>query len=232
LGEFAATLAHEVKQPLAAIAANCDAAVRWLAAEPPNLDRVRQALTRMIRDWTRANDVIARTSAFAMRGDHEFSDVDLNDAIGEIVRMTAEERRKAGVQMAETLLVDLPPVRGARIELQQVILNLFMNGIEAMQAVCGRQRVLSVRTEIKPPGLIRVSVQDTGSGFDAATAERLFETFFTTKAGGTGLGLRISRSIVEAHGGHLWASQAEPQGALFQFELPTAERAAKDREHG
>lgn len=232
LGEFAATIAHEVSQPLAAIMANCDASLRWLAAHPPNLDRAREAMSRIIKDSNRAHEVIKHTRAFALRGEPDFSDIDLNEVIQDIVLMTGAEQKKSHVVIAEDLLPDLPMVRGDCIELQQVVLNLFLNSIEAMQAISERERVLTVRTDIDSPGLVRVSVQDTGAGFDPDTAERLFEHLFTTKPGGTGLGLRISRSIVEAHGGRLWATPLAPHGALFQFTVPVAaEEAGKDAKH-
>lgn len=232
LGEFAATIAHEVNQPLAAIMANCDASMRWLAASPPNLDRAREALSRIIGDSNRAQEVIKRTRAFAVRGEPDYSDIDLNEAIQEIILMTSKEQQKSRVTVVQDLFRELPRVRGNRIELQQVILNLFLNGIEAMHALTERECVLTVRTDIGSPGAVRVSVQDTGVGFDAAAGERLFEQFFTTKPGGTGLGLRISRSIVEAHGGRLWASRLVPHGALFQFTVPMAtDDAAKDAQH-
>jgi signal transduction histidine kinase len=222
LGEFAATIAHEVNQPLAAIVTNSDATLRWLAAQPPNLDEAREALNRITRDSHRAYEVIKRTRALVVQGEPDYTDVDLNQAIQEVVRMTHAEQRKSGVTLVEDLSEGLPPVRGNRIELQQVVLNLVLNSIEAMRPVADRARILSIRTEREDPDTIRVSVQDSGVGFDEATAERLFEHFFTTKVGGTGLGLRISRSIVEAHGGRIWASRAAPHGALFQFTVPVA----------
>ena len=232
LGEFAATIAHEVNQPLAAIMANCDASSRWLAAHPPNLVRAQEALNRITRDSNRAHEVIERTRAFAIRGEPSFADIDLNEAIREVILMIREEQQKSGVALVDNLLHNLPAVRGNRIELQQVVLNLLLNSIEAMQAVTERDRIviISTDTDIESPGMVRVSVQDTGVGFDPATAERLFEHFFTTKAGGTGLGLRISRSIVEAHGGRIWASRLAPHGALLQFTVPV-HGATKDDRH-
>ncbi|HLZ82366.1 MAG TPA: PAS domain S-box protein [Caulobacteraceae bacterium] len=232
LGEFAATIAHEVNQPLAAITANCDASLRWLAARPPNLDRAREAMGRIIRDSNRAHEVIKHTRAFTLRGEPDFSDIDLNDTIQDIILMTGEEQHKSHVTIVQELCPDLPIVRGDCIELQQVVLNLFLNSIEAMQAIAERDRVITVRTDIESAGWVRVSVQDTGAGFDPNTSERMFEHLFTTKAGGTGLGLRISKSIIEAHGGRLWATRLEPHGALFQFTVPVAaDETAKDVTH-
>jgi PAS domain S-box-containing protein len=225
LGEFAATIAHEVNQPLAAIMTNCDASLRWLAADPPSLDKAREAMSRAIRDADRAREVVKRTHGFAIRGEPDFADIALDDVIREIILMTSKEQQKARVTVVKDLVAGRSKVRGSRIELQQVVLNLFLNSIEAMQMTTERDRVLTVRTDVEPAGAVRVSVQDTGAGFDAATAERLFEQFFTTKPGGTGLGLRISRSIVEAHGGRLWATRLVPHGALFQFTVPAAEAA-------
>jgi PAS domain S-box-containing protein len=222
LGEFAATIAHEVNQPLAAIVANSDASLRWLAADPPNLDEVREALVRITRDSQRAHDVIRRTRAVVARREPEIAEVDLNQAIREVILMTRAEQEKSLVRVVPDLQADLPAVRGDRIELQQVILNLFLNSFEAMRSVTGRERVLTVRTNLEAPAMVRVSVQDSGEGFDPAASDRLFDHLFTTKVGGTGLGLGVSRSIIEAHEGRLWAEPATPQGAVFQFTVPVA----------
>lgn len=222
LGEFAATIAHEVNQPLAAIITTSDAAMRWLAKDPPNLDQVRTALSRVTRDSRRAHEVIKRTRMLLSRGDPEYVDVDLNDAIEEIMLVTRREQEAVGVTLRLDLRPGLPPVRGNRTELQQVTLNLVLNGIDAMRTVSGRERVLSLSTVLDEDGMVRVAVQDSGIGFDAETAERLFQHFFTTKTGGTGLGLAIARSLAEAHGGRLWAEPGVPYGALFQFTVPVA----------
>lgn len=220
LGEFAATIAHEVNQPLAAIVMNADASLRWLAADPPNLERAREALNRITRDSQRAHDVIKRTRAMVRRGEPDYAEVDLNEAIEEMLLVTRREQQRARVTIEKDLRAGLPAVRGNRTELQQVVLNLVLNGIEAMRGIVGRERVLRVQTTLDESGKVLASVQDSGVGLDAATADRLFEHFFTTKIDGTGLGLAISRSIIEAHGGRLWASPGARHGALFQFTLP------------
>jgi PAS domain S-box-containing protein len=220
LGEFAATIAHEVNQPLAAIAANSAASLRWLAALPPNLDEAREALNRITRDSHRAHEVIKRTRAMVIRGEPDHADVDLNQAIREVVLMIRSERKKSDASVVEALAADLPLVRGNRTELQQVVLNLLLNGLEATRGIIGRERILVIRTDMEAPEMARVAVRDTGAGFDGAAADRLFEQFYTTKTGGTGLGLSLSRSIVEAHGGRLWATPATPWGAIFQFTIP------------
>jgi PAS domain S-box-containing protein len=226
LGEFVATIAHEVNQPLAAVRVNCDTALRWLATEPPNLEGARLAILRLISDSHRANEVITRIREFASRGEADFTELDINDAIIDILLMTAEGRERYHIALDEDLQAGALKVWGNRIQIQQVVLNLVTNAIEAMNHVAGRERTLTIRTALDRPERVLVSVQDTGGGFDAETARRLFEHFFTTKPGGTGLGLRISRSIVEAHGGRLWAEPLEPFGALFQFTVPT--RAASN----
>ena len=222
LGELAATIAHEVNQPLAAIAANSAAALRWLAAQPPNLAETREALNRITRDTHRAHEVVKRTRAIVVRGEPDYAEVDLNRAIREVVLMTRSERRKSDAVVVEELSGDLPAVLGNRIELQQVLLNLLLNGLEAMRGITERDRILTISSALDADGMARVAVRDTGAGFDPATTDRLFEHFYTTKIGGTGLGLGISRSIVEAHGGRLWATPATLHGAIFQFSVPTA----------
>jgi PAS domain S-box-containing protein len=227
LGEFAATIAHEVNQPLAAVAANSAAALRWLAASPPNLDEAREALNRITRDAHRAHELIRRTRAMVVRAEPAYAEVDLNHAIREVVLMTRSEQQRSDASVVEALLADLPAVHGNRIELQQVVLNLILNGLEAMRGIVGRERALVVRTELESPTMARVAVRDSGAGFDGAIADRLFDHFYTTKIGGTGLGLGISRSIVEAHGGRLWARPATPHGAIFQFTIPTVGGGSK-----
>jgi PAS domain S-box-containing protein len=175
LGEFAATIAHEVNQPLAAIAANSAAASHWLSAQPANLDEARTALSRIDQDSYRANEVIKRTRAMVVRGGPDYADIDLNHLIREIVLMTRSEQEKSRASVVETLLDDLPPVRGNRIELQQVVLNLLLNALEAMRGITGHDHVLVIRTNRQGPGMARVTVRDTGAGFDTETADRLFE---------------------------------------------------------
>jgi C4-dicarboxylate-specific signal transduction histidine kinase len=219
LGELTASIAHEVNQPLAAIMTSGDASLRWLAAEPANVDRARAALERIVGDASRASAVITRVRSLARRAPPARSRTDLNEAIHEVVALTRSEIDHNAIDLDLVLDPDLPRAYADRIQIQQVILNLVLNAIEAMRAVGGRKRELSIGTHPEGNQGVRVTVRDSGSGLDAAQAERLFDPFFTTKKEGLGIGLTISRSIVEAHGGRIWA---EPQatGAAVQFVLP------------
>lgn len=222
LGELVASIAHEINQPLAAIVANCDASLRWLAREPPNVREAEAAIRRAIGDASRMSEVIARTRSMVVKQPFHPADFDLNEAVREVLLFTARERGRSGVETAAELDPDLPLVRGDRVQIQQVLLNLILNGVDAMRSIADRKPRLLVRTSALGSGEVRVDVEDRGVGLDPQTAERVFERFFTTKPGGTGLGLAISRSIVEAHGGRVWTSAAEPNGAIFSFTLPTA----------
>ena len=220
LGEFAASIAHEVNQPLAAIVTNSDASLRWLDHTPPNLDQARQAIKRTIRDATRASDVIRRTRALTVKEEPKVDDLDLNDAIREVLAFTQTELKRSKVVVQADLAEQTPLVRGDRIQFQQVMINLIMNGVDSMRSISGQARVLKIRTGTVPSGEVSCEVEDCGMGLDPEVAEKLFDHFFTTKSGGTGLGLAISRSIIESHGGRIWASSASPRGAVFSFTVP------------
>ena len=220
LGEMVATISHEINQPLAAVASNGDAALRWLAKSPPNLDEVETALTRIVRDAHRANAVIRRTRALFARGDAAYSEVDLNDAVTEVVSLTAGEIRSAGVIAELYLANDLPRVRGDRIQLQQVLLNLILNARDAMTGVSDHRARLKIVTEIAADGGVLVSVEDAGVGLEASMIDRVFDRFVTTKVDGTGMGLAICKTIIEAHGGRIWASPGPTFGAVLRFTLP------------
>ncbi len=229
-----ASIAHEVNQPLGAIVTNANAALRWLARQPPELDEARETLERIAQRWApgRRGD---RAGARAPQEDNRFTErVDLNDLIQDTIALVQGEVRRHRILLRTELAPDLPPVVGDRVQVQQVLLNLVLNGIEAMKEVAERPRELLIRSR---PRRIRtavlVTVQDTGVGLDPQSVERVFEAFYTTKPDGMGMGLAICRSIVEAHGGRLWASANEPHGTIFQFTLPAeqdeighAERAA------
>ncbi len=219
MGELAASIAHEVNQPLAAVIANGNACLRWLAGEAPNLDEAREAARRIIRDGKRAGEVIARTRALSRKTETEKERLDLNEAIQEVVALVQGEVRRNRVALRLDLASDLPPVLGDRVQLQQVVLNLLMNGIEALSAVGDRPRALVISTQSGAVDQVRVTVQDSGSGLDPQSLDRIFEAFYTTKRGGMGMGLSISRSIVENHGGRLWAVANDGPGATFQFTL-------------
>jgi signal transduction histidine kinase len=220
VGEFAASVAHEINQPLGAVVANSDACVAWLAAEPPNLPEARDAAERAAKGATRASEVIFRIRSLISNASTERLPIQLNEVISEIVELTASQASKSGVPITLKLQPDLPLVSGDKIQLQQVILNLITNGIEATAGVTGRSRRLEIRSQSLGTNEVQVSVSDSGVGVAPELMPRLFEPFFTTRADGIGMGLPISRSIVEAHDGQLTAESREGQGSVFRFNLP------------
>jgi C4-dicarboxylate-specific signal transduction histidine kinase len=224
MGELAASIAHELNQPLGSIVVSGDVCLRWLAAKPPNLDEARQAVEAIIRDGTRASSVLVRIRGLLRRGERLRERSDVNYVIREVIALSDGELRRNGVSLRTEMRGDLPPVVVDRILLQQVILNLVMNAMEAMRAVSDRVRVLRIRAEEQPSGNIVVLVQDSGVGVDPAHLSRIFEAFYTTKAEGIGMGLTISRSIIEAHGGRLWPVGNDGPGSTFCFTLPIDER--------
>jgi PAS domain S-box-containing protein len=219
MGELAASIAHEVSQPLAGIVTNANASLRWLGAESPNLEEARESIRRIIRDGNRSSDVVSRMRTLFKKVYTATESLDINQAIEEVVTLTEREVQRSNVTLYMELAPDLPPVTGDRVQLQQVVLNLFLNGIEAMRGLENRARNLIIRTQRGEAGEVRVAVQDSGIGFDPDSAERMFDPFHTTKPGGLGMGLSISRSIVESHGGRLWAVSNDGPGATFQFTL-------------
>lgn len=225
MGELTASIAHEVNQPLAAVVTNGNACVRWLAADPPNFDEAREAVHRIVRDGNRASDVIARIRALVRKGEPVARRLDANDTIREIVALTQSEVARRGASIQTDLAANLPAVMGDRVQLQQVLLNLVINAVDAMSALTDRPRIVRIRTNTPEPKSVLVAVEDCGVGLDPEQAARLFEAFYTTKPEGLGMGLSISRSIVEAHGGKLWATPNEGRGATFQFTLPIEEGA-------
>jgi len=220
LGELAASIAHEVNQPLAAIIADANACLNWLAGTNPRLDMVHEALAAIVRDGHRAADVILRIRQLAVKGVSPKAAVDLNDVVREVIPLVRAALLRHEVSLAVELASELPRVLGDRVQLQQVILNLAMNGTEAMAGVEGRPRELTIRSQPLDGEHVTLAVHDTGVGIDPNHLDRLFDAFFTTKADGMGMGLSISRSIVEAHGGRLWVTPNEPHGAIFHFSLP------------
>ena len=221
MGALTSSIAHEVNQPLAAVVTNANAALRWLAGQPPNLEEARQTLGRIVRDGLRAGEVIGRVRGLLKKTATVTAQVDLNGLIEDSVALVHGEVRGHRVTLRTELAQDLPPVAGDRVQLQQVILNLVMNGIESMKKVADRPRELLITSRSEASGMVLVAVQDTGVGLEPKDAERVFEAFYTTKAEGLGMGLAICRSIIEAHGGRLWAEANEPSGAVFQFTLPS-----------
>jgi PAS domain S-box-containing protein len=225
MGELAASIAHEISQPLGAMVANGDACLLWLANDRPNLDEARQAVKRIVGEGQRAGDIIRSVRALAGKSGPEMTQFDINDAIREVLILMRSELRRHDVSLETELSGGLEPIMGDRVQLQQVILNLIMNGIEAMSMVMHRPRVLRVRSQIDWPSIVLIAIEDSGPGFAPETMDHLFEAFFTTKLSGMGMGLSICRSIIDAHGGRLWASPRSPQGAVFQFTVPTVVKA-------
>jgi PAS domain S-box-containing protein len=220
LGELTASIAHEVNQPLAAVIANAEACLRWLDRETPDLAAARRSAEWVISDGIRASEVVRRIRALANKGDMEKMPLDLNDVVREVIVLVQRELSNHRVSLRTEFAPALPAVQADRVQLQQVIINLVMNGIEAMQTVTDRPRELIIRSGQDDTAHVRVSVTDRGVGISAENANRLFNAFFTTKSSGLGMGLSICRSIVEAHGGRLSACPNEGPGATFQFTLP------------
>jgi len=219
LGEMTASIAHEVNQPLTAVIANANASLRWLAAATPNLDEARGAVSRILRDGNRAGEVIARIRALVQKTDTAKVRLDINQTVQEVVILMQNEAVRKGVVLRMDLAADVPLVLGDRIQLQQVILNLVMNGIEAMDTVTDRPREMRIRSCEHESDQLLVAVQDSGIGIDRQNLGKIFDAFYTTKPQGMGMGLAISRSIVENHGGRLWAVPNDGPGATFQFTL-------------
>jgi len=220
MGELTASIAHEVNQPLAGVVANAEACLRWLDRRTPDLDAVRRSVEWIIDDGNRASEVIRRIRALANKADVQKVPLDVNDVVREIIALVQRELISHRVSLQMKLAPTLPMILADRVQLQQVIINLVMNGIEAMQAVTDRPRELMVRSRRDEKQQVLVSVTDCGVGIPAENADRLFNAFFTTKSSGMGMGLSICRSIMEAHGGRLWATANVPHGATFQFALP------------
>jgi len=198
---------------------NGSACLRWLVGDSPNLEEARETARRVIRDGKRASDVIARIRALVQKTDTEKARLDINQAVQEVINLTQHEAVRKGVALRTELAGELPPVLGDRVQLQQVILNLVMNGVEAMSSVADRPRELLVRSRQHESTQVLVAVQDSGVGIDRQNLEKIFDPFYTTKSQGMGMGLAISRSIVENHGGRLWAAPNDGPGATFQFTL-------------
>jgi PAS domain S-box-containing protein len=231
MGQLTASIAHEVNQPIAAAVINAQAAMRWLKADPPDLDEARLALGRVIDSGGRAGDVIGRIRAAISKAPPRTSRFDLNEAVSDVIALTRSEALKHGVSVRTRLAADLPSVEGDRVQLQQVILNLIMNAIESMSGDADGARELGLSTEPDPAGGVLVAVRDSGPGVDPQSAAKLFDAFYTTKPEGMGMGLAICRSITEAHGGRLWASANEPRGAVFQLMLPAEGADAASAEY-
>jgi C4-dicarboxylate-specific signal transduction histidine kinase len=220
MGALAASISHEVNQPLAAVVTNADACMMWLSSEPPNLEEARAAVDCIAQQGTRASDVVRHIRAMFTKATPERSQVQVNDLIREVRTLIEGAALRNQVLVETELGDDLPATTGDRVQLQQVIVNLMLNGIEAMTDVADRPRRLVVRSKIQNSDEVLVAVRDSGVGIDPENEKRIFDAFFTTKDQGMGMGLSISHSIIEAHGGRLWASSNSDYGATLQFTLP------------
>jgi PAS domain S-box-containing protein len=225
MGELTASLAHEVNQPIAAAVTDANTCVRWLAADTPNLEQARAAAMRIVKDGTRAAEIIKRIRLLFKKCTPERELVDVNEVIREMIALLRSETTRYNISVRTELAADLHQVMGDRVQLDQVMMNLIVNSIDAMKEVDGA-RELAVQSQRAENEQLQVSVSDTGVGLPPQQADQIFKAFFTTKAHGTGMGLRISRSIVESHGGRLWAADNSPRGASFCFLLPT--KAARE----
>ena len=221
LGAMTASIAHEINQPLAAIAANTSAALRWLANATPNLDEARAALEGIGRDSRRAGDVVEGIRAMFKNEGQNRVLLDINQLVREVLVLVQGELFKRGISLDTELTENLPQVMADRVQLQQVVMNLVTNAMDAMEPIVDRQKLLRVKSAIKDGDIVVVAIEDSGTGIDADKVDRLFDTFFTTKPNGMGMGLSICRSIIEAHNGRLGVSAGAQYGSVFRFELPT-----------
>jgi signal transduction histidine kinase len=220
MGELASSIAHEVNQPLSGVVSNANACLRWLAGEVPNLEEVRETARRIVRDGKRAAEVIARIRALAKRAATPLARLELNETMREVLVLLGDEAKRKGVNVRMQFAEDLAPVAGDQVQLQQVVLNLVMNGIEAMSGVGEGARELGITTRNLEPDQVQVTVEDSGIGLAPDVRDKIFDPFYTTKPTGMGMGLSICRSILEAHGGRLWATPKDGPGAVFHFTLP------------
>jgi C4-dicarboxylate-specific signal transduction histidine kinase len=220
IGELSASITHEVNQPLAAGRNNVIAARNFLRRNPPDLQGVTEALDAAVKDADRVDAIVGRMRALMQKASPRLDRVDVNEALQEVIELTRGEALKNGVSVDSQLAKGLPIIAGDRVQLQQVVLNLILNALQAMGAVSEGARQVLITTRQFELNDLYVGVQDTGPGLSPETLSRLFEPFYTTKPNGMGMGLTICRSIVEAHGGRLWASACQPRGALFQFAIP------------
>ncbi len=230
LGVLTASIAHEVNQPLSGIVTNASTCLRMLAADPPNVDGARETARRTIRDGNRASEVITRLRALYGKKEPTVESVDLNEATREVIALSLSELQRNRVILRPELADDLPPVTGDRVQLQQVILNLIRNASDAMSSVDDRPRQLLIKTERDEGDRVSLTVQDAGTGFDPQAVDRLFEAFYTTKNDGMGIGLSVSRSIIESHHGRLWATLNNGPGAAFSFSIPRGPEGATGAE--
>ena len=231
MGELAASVAHEVNQPLTGIVSNGSACLRWLAGDAPNLEEAREAVRDIVRDGKRAGEVIARIRALTKRAAPPKEKLDLNEVVREVLALVGDQAKKNNVMIRTQFADDVWPVLGDRVQLQQVLLNLVMNGMEAMTSVGQRDRQLVIATGNIDVDQVQVTVEDSGAGLDPNKMIRIFEPFYTTKSGGMGMGLSISRSILQNHGGRIWATANEGPGTSFHFTVPKYQGEEQDAAH-
>jgi len=225
MGELTASLAHEVNQPIAAASTNANTCLRWLTCDTPNIEEARAAATRIVKDAKRASEIISRIRQLFKKGTSQRQLVDVNEIIREMIVLLRGETTRYNILIGTDLAADLPQVMADRVQLQQVLMNLMINGIEAMKDADGT-RELAIRSQRQNEEVV-LSVSDSGVGLPPQQTEQIFNAFFTTKPHGTGMGLRISRSIIESHDGRLWAAENSPRGASFYFTLPTRAEASE-----
>jgi C4-dicarboxylate-specific signal transduction histidine kinase len=220
MGELTVSLAHEVNQPIAAAVTDANTCLRWLTRDHPDVEEARQAASRVVKDAARASEIISRIRSLFKKGTLQRELVDVNEIIREMIVLLRSEAMRYSISTRRVLSADLPPIMGDRVQMQQVVMNLMVNAIDAMKGVPGPRELL-IKSLLSENEQLMVSVSDTGVGLPPQKADQIFNAFFTTKPDGTGMGLRISRSIVESHGGRLWAEDNSPRGAIFHLTLPS-----------
>jgi C4-dicarboxylate-specific signal transduction histidine kinase len=226
IGQLWVSVAHEVNENIAAAVTNADAALHWLEAQPPSLDKARQALGRILENGHRASGVIAGIGSLVHKQPPRIERLEINNLIAEVIGLTTSERVKSGASIRMELAEGLTPIEGDRVQLQQVMLNLIINAVEAMSPHAAGARDLLIRTAKTKSGGVLVTVRDSGPGVDPAILERIFDAYFTTKADGSGMGLSICRAIIQAHGGRLSATRGAAGGTILQFTLPAGTDSA------
>jgi signal transduction histidine kinase len=220
MGELTASIAHEVNQPLSGVVSNGSACLRWLAGDTPNVEEAREAARRIVRDGKRAAEIIARIRALAKRTEEHREKIDLNETIREVLPLVGDQAKNKGVVIHTAFAEETLAVVADRVQLQQVVLNLVMNGLEAMSSVTDRERELVITSRTADQDQVEVTIRDSGIGLDPDQSARIFDAFYTTKPTGMGMGLSVSRSILQAHGGRLWATANDGPGATFHFTMP------------
>ena len=225
MGQLAASIAHEIKQPLTGVVANADAGLRWLARQPPNVKEAQDALDCIVKDGHRAGDVISRIGALIKKAPPQKEGLEINEAILEVIALARGEMVKNGVSIQTQLAEGLPLIQGDRVQLQQVILNLIVNAVDAMSGISAGARELFIGTADDAQNGVLIEVRDSGPGLPPESLDRVFDAFYTTKAAGMGMGLSICRSIIEAHGGRIWATPNAGPGITMQFTLPINDQA-------